>query len=101
SLCLLSFCAFCVLRRFKAARNLLRVERVAFHKHLDETSNRITLSSHDRTGTLELLVDQLGRTLLNLIEQTLAARLVRLSEVNRPETAHTKLTHHRPRNLDC
>ena len=52
----------------KAARNLLRIERVAFHQHLDETSNRITLRSHDRTGTLELLVDQLGRTLLNLIE---------------------------------
>src|SRR5678815_2308369 len=84
----------------KAASNLLGVERIAFHQHLDQTSNRIALSSHDRAGALELLVDQLGRTLLNLVEQTLAALLVRVSEVNRPETAHTKLTDHRPRNLN-
>src|SRR5215213_3984947 len=84
----------------KAARNLIRIECVAFHQHLDQTPNRILLRSHDRTGTLELFIDQLSRTLFDLVEQALAALLIRLAQVDWPEPAHAKLAHHRPCDLN-
>jgi hypothetical protein len=46
-----------------------------------------------------LLVDQLGRTLFNFIQQTLTALLILLAEMNRSEAAHTKLTDHPSRYL--
>src|ERR1041385_8636472 len=73
----------------EAARDLFRVERVAFHQHLNQATNRLTLRRHNRAGTFELLVDQLGRRFFHLVEQALAALLIRLAEMNRSEAAHT------------
>jgi hypothetical protein len=84
----------------EAARDLLRIERVAFHQQLHQSVDRIALGRHNRAGALELLVDQLSRRFLDLIEQTLAALLIRLPEMNRSEPAHAKLTDHRSRNLN-
>src|SRR5215217_8221455 len=78
----------------EAACYLVGIESVAFHQHLNQTTDRFAFRRHDRTGTLELFVDQLSRRFLDFVEQTLAALLIRLTEMNRSETAHTKLADH-------
>src|SRR6185295_15013997 len=72
----------------------------ALHEHLHKTADRVLLGSDDRARALELSVDELVRSLFNFIQQALAVRLIRLTQVNRSQPAHTKLTHHSPRNLD-
>src|ERR1041385_703180 len=94
-------CKSCLLRgaslALEATENLIRIKRIAFHQQLNQTSNRILLGSHDRARSLQLRIDQLVRRFFNLIEQTLAALLVRLAQVNRSQPAHTKLADHSPR----